>query len=202
MKKLFVCVCVFFLCVFFGLAFLINFLVNNFSVIFGWSHRFLIYRYFGNLKLSCSMTLFLIYFVLGASYLIGINAINITSEHAKTFKCNYCVVRTEDFTMSVNRRSDKGTHTPPMPVHMSAAGQPRTRIPVPVTYSQNAGVGAGAYDSCQETSSILSKLYVTPENIYPTQSMAVRTQFAAPQDKQQSVTTGDFSPNRTLISTS
>ena len=139
--------------------------------------------------------LFLIYFVLGASLLIGINAINITSEYAKTFKCKHFVIRTEDFTMSVNRRSDKGTHTPPIPAHRSAAGQPPTRIPVqvPVTYNQDAGVEAGAYDSCQETSSILSKanevLYVTPDNIYPTQSMAVRTQFSAPQGKHQSVTT-------------
>ena len=37
---------------------LFNVLVNNFSVILGWRHRFLgIYQYFGELKVSCSMIL-------------------------------------------------------------------------------------------------------------------------------------------------
>ena len=44
------------LCIWFG--YLFNVPVNNFSVILGWSHRFLgIYQYFGNLNVSCSRTL-------------------------------------------------------------------------------------------------------------------------------------------------
>ena len=81
----------------------------------------------------------------------------------------------------------KGTHTPPTPVPMSALHP--TRIPVPMTFSTNTG----AYDSNQETSSILPKanevLYRTPNTIYPTQPMSVqyipKTQFTASQGKNQ-----------------
>ena len=48
----------FFIFYFVWFGFLLNVLVNNFSVMLGQSHGFLgIYQYFGELKVSCSRTL-------------------------------------------------------------------------------------------------------------------------------------------------
>ena len=59
-KTLKVLVTVFCFCFYlFLFVFLLYVSVNNFSVILGWSHRFLgIYQYFGNLKVSCSRKLY------------------------------------------------------------------------------------------------------------------------------------------------
>ena len=144
---------------------------------------------------------FLIYLIYGVTLLDVVEVKKNISEVFKICECESRVIDTEDINMNRQKIPNKGTHTPPTPVLMSALHP--TRIPVPVTVSTNAG----AYDSNQETSNILSKanevLYMTPNTIYPTQPMSVQytpeTQFTASQGKYQPNTT--ITTNTTTVPT-